>query len=376
MPPERKVKVKVCAPRPRPKNVQPQRPIETIEDLLTCKSYGDRVRAFMDRACSKTKKSTPFLTVFHCPEFSMKEIRNMSPSVRNKKPKGNEMDILDSKCILVPETNSVWYDKDGVKLMQYFPHLLMSQVRFLCPFTDYKRNPNRVKDLESVVTTLVAHHPPHPPGSQESRHASFKKWKAALSENTPCGVIRLTIHAQQGHPVPVWSPSVSAHLLGGTTGRAAASLMYRGSPVVEDLSEQLSIILAAMDPDMWQVYRQAYVAMSNLFPVRNIDPRPGIQCFIGHYLLINMPTTIHFDKGDPPDGWAAMVVLGRFTGNPNLCVPEIRVALPYNAGDVVFLRSWALKHYIRMFQGPRYVIVFSTSQQIFDWVKVVCSMPS
>ena len=44
-----------------------------------------------------------------------------------------------------------------------------------------------------------------------------------------------------------------------------------------------------MDPDMWQVYRQAYVAMSNLFPVRNIDPRPGIQCFIGHYLLINMP---------------------------------------------------------------------------------------
>ena len=118
-----------------------------------------------------------------------------------------------------------------------------------------------------------------------------------------------------------------SHLLGGTTGRAAASLMYRGSPVVEDLSEQLSIILAAMDPDMWQVYRQAYVAMSSLFPLRNMDPRAGIQCFVGHFLLINMPTTIHFDKGNPPDGWAAMVVLGEFTGNPNLCVPEIGVAI-------------------------------------------------
>src|ERR1700736_2289362 len=93
MPPERKVKV--CAPRPRPRNVQARRPIETIRELLACKSYGDRVRAYMGRACSNTMKSTPFLTVYHCPEFSMKEIRDLSSSVRIKKQKGNELTFLD-----------------------------------------------------------------------------------------------------------------------------------------------------------------------------------------------------------------------------------------------------------------------------------------
>jgi len=67
-----------------------------------------------------------------------------------------------------------------------------------------------------------------------------------------------------------------------------------------------------------------------------------------------------------------MVVLGAFKG-ANLCFPEISVALPYGAKDVVFVRSWALKHYIRKFEGERYVIVFSTSQHLFDWIDIVGS---
>ena len=83
-----------------------------------------------------------------------------------------------------------------------------------------------------------------------------------------------------------------------------------------------------------------------------------------------MLTTLHRDVLDPPDGWVAMVVLGNYE-NGELCLPDIGVALPYKARDVVFFRSWALKHFIRDFRGNRYVLVFSTSSSIFEWLKMV-----
>jgi hypothetical protein len=83
-----------------------------------------------------------------------------------------------------------------------------------------------------------------------------------------------------------------------------------------------------------------------------------------------MLKTYHYDDMDPPDGWVVMVVLGTIKG-ANLCFPEIGVALPYQTRDVVFVRSWALKHFIQRFEGKRYVIVFATSQHLFDWFEMV-----
>jgi hypothetical protein len=56
----------------------------------------------------------------------------------------------------------------------------------------------------------------------------------------------------------------------------------------------------------------------------------------------------------PPDGWVAMLVLGKFTRG-YLYIPDLGISLPYKAGDVVSFRSWALKHFISHFQGNRYV---------------------
>ena len=100
--------------------------------------------------------------------------------------------------------------------------------------------------------------------------------------------------------------------------------------------------------------------------LRDWDPT-NIQCFVGHYILYNILTTIHRDLKDPKSGWVGMVVLGDFRDG-NLCLPDIGVALPYQPGDLVFMRSWALQHFIRKYQGiERYVIVFSTPGSLFDW---------
>jgi hypothetical protein len=145
--------------------------------------------------------------------------------------------------------------------------------------------------------------------------------------------------------------------------------MFRSSQPIQELSEHISLIFAALDPAAWQRYRQTYLGLSEVYPLRSMD-HSSVQCFVGYYLLFNMLTTYHYDNKDPPDGWVVMVVLGTFKG-ANLCFPEIGVALPYQARDVVFVRSWALKHFIRLFEGNRYVIVFATSQHLFDWFEMV-----
>ena len=47
-----------------------------------------------------------------------------------------------------------------------------------------------------------------------------------------------------------------------------------------------------------------------------------------------------------------MVTFGSYQG-AHLCTSDLGISLPYKAGDVVFFRSWALKHFIRHFQGEQ-----------------------
>ena len=72
--------------------------------------------------------------------------------------------------------------------------------------------------------------------------------------------------------------------------------------------------------------------------------------FTGTYVLLNMRTTLHRDVSDPPLGWAAMATFGSYEGG-ELCIADVQVKLPYRPRDIVFLRAWALKHFITKFKG-------------------------
>jgi hypothetical protein len=98
-----------------------------------------------------------------------------------------------------------------------------------------------------------------------------------------------------------------------------------------------------------------------------------LHCFVGFHLVINMLTTIHRDVKEPPDGWVGMLVFGSYSDG-HFYLPDLGIILPYEAGDIVFIRSWALKHFISAYTGTqRYVIVFSTTQSIFDWLQNLAS---
>ena len=148
---------------------------------------------------------------------------------------------------------------------------------------------------------------------------------------------------------------------------------FRKSSVIRELSDHMSVLFASMDPVSWRKYWDAYIAMADQFILLNecnmdlAQKKNHIHCFVGFYLVINILTTIHRDVQDPPDGWVGMLVFGDYRGG-NRCIPDLGLALYYRPGDVVFMRSWALKHFITTYEGnQRYVIVFSTTRFIFNW---------
>ena len=287
------------------------------------------------------------LNIFHCRNISLVSMMNFPAS----NPSINSKQAIDERLPLADRKNTIWYDANWVKLVQYFPRMFS-------------------EGWEHVLTELrqlVQDHPPRRPPEKEKRSQLHDSWLQQLPPGTPSGVIRLTIHHQSQHCHD--RPLASHDLLSGTGIHTAASINFRRSPAIIDIADKISVLLAAVDPDTWKEYREVYVKMASYRMysyLRDWDPS-NIQCFVGHYILVNVLTTIHRDLKDPKEGWVAMLVLGNFAGG-NLCLPEMNVALPYQPGDVVFIRSWALQHFIRRYQGiERYVIVFSTPATLFNW---------
>ena len=208
-------------------------------------------------------------------------------------------------------------------------------------------DPKADEKIISAFQKLICSYPPNTPSPLEARTKSFKQWKQ--SHGGPCGIYRFTIHQQRGHPNQ--EPNYAAQFFGCGAQHTAAALGFRTSPVIHRLSEFISTVFAGIDPPAWAKYRETYVRAQDDYPLlRSLDP--PLQCFVGYYLLVNVLTTIHRDVKDPPDGWVAMAVFGNYK-NGELYLPDMKLSLSYKPRTVVFLRSWALRHFIGHFEGDR-----------------------
>ncbi|RPA88375.1 hypothetical protein L873DRAFT_1605201, partial [Choiromyces venosus 120613-1] len=78
-------------------------------------------------------------------------------------------------------------------------------------------------------------------------------------------------------------------------------------------------------------------------------------------LVINANTNNHKDLEDVCHGWCAIVPLGDFEGG-DACFPELGVRIACPPGSIIFMRSYAVEHYIGSFVGNRYSIVHFTHQ--------------
>ena len=269
---------------------------------------------------------------------------------------------LIAQCNLVPRQNAVWYDIDGHKLVHYLPHLYTSNALS-----------SLVKELEQLLRIF----PPQKPTSYKKRSTKYEEWSIHLGSNVPTGVIRLNYHHQLGHSYEPSSPSTD--FLADPAYETTSTIDFRKSIIIRDLSDLMSLLFASIDPISWRKYRDTYIQMEEkvtLLKECNTDSkskRKLIHCFVGFHLVINMLTIIHQDVKELPDGWVGMLVFGNYK-NGHLCLSDLGIALPYEAGDIVFIRSWALKYFITAYKGTqRYIIVFSTTKSIFDWLQTLTS---
>jgi hypothetical protein len=252
-------------------------------------------------------------------------------------------------CQLLSRINHRLLDRDGNNLVQYIPQFI---------------KPNHHDDLISAINNLRAIIPPFPPSSKWKRFDLSSK-STSTSENP--GYYFYGVHHELGHQME--PPVLSIHWAAKTCRGTAAGEAFRSSTAFTKLSTELSLIFHALDKDYWLTYREAYKNIAeSIIKLQTVD-RCKIQAFMGVYVLVDLRTEPPVDMMDPPEGWAAMVVLGKFEGGP-LYLPDLKTAVPHQSCDVTFLRARLLQHFIGDYSGERYVLVFTTSTTIFKWLKM------
>ncbi|TPX53313.1 hypothetical protein PhCBS80983_g06320 [Powellomyces hirtus] len=93
------------------------------------------------------------------------------------------------------------------------------------------------------------------------------------------------------------------------------------------------------------------------------------QCNVSFPMLVinaGMPSfQRHRDKKDPALGWCAIVPLGDFTDG-DFGLPNLNLRLNVRARDILFLRPYALEHFVYPCKGSWYSLVFVMHQAIID----------
>jgi hypothetical protein len=124
------------------------------------------------------------MNIYHT-QFSLRAaMRSLSNT--NETIDDSTLSALTQQCVLVPgDRNGVWYDRDGLKLVHYFPSLYKTE---------------SLQHLLIQLHNLLHVFPPSRPALYEKRSTKYQEWSEQLGPDVPTGVIRLTYHHQQGHP--------------------------------------------------------------------------------------------------------------------------------------------------------------------------------
>ena len=157
-------------------------------------------------------------------------------------------------------------------------------------------------------------------------------------------------------------------------GPAQACSSQEARAALQELSKDLRQLTQTVEklfqtflPDEHAKYTLAYNGIYNTFHGKGnrdaVDSAFGI--FTSRSFIINVNTNNHKDLEDVCQGWCAIVASGGFSGG-DACFPQLGVKMDCPPGSVVFLRSYAVEHYIGSYVGNRYSVVHFTHQTVHD----------
>ncbi|GBG84705.1 hypothetical protein CBR_g39081 [Chara braunii] len=137
---------------------------------------------------------------------------------------------------------------------------------------------------------------------------------------------------------------------------------------LDHANQVLTGIFEYFEPDMFLEYREA---IETLPPDRKVlftgTSDKGVWC--DRVVRINKNTHCHRELRDRKDGFSFMFTIGKFDGG-DLCLPKLKLRIPFGSGSVIMLRSALLEHFVCPWEGEyRYQFTYSTHQDIFDWAR-------
>ncbi|KAJ3010441.1 hypothetical protein HKX48_007398 [Thoreauomyces humboldtii] len=139
------------------------------------------------------------------------------------------------------------------------------------------------------------------------------------------------------------------------------------SDAFNELSLLTSFLLDAFDPVKAFEYRTAFEAMApecTGFWARC----PTNTTFPSLVIVANDQVHPHRDLKDVKDGWCAITCLGSFEGGAS-CLPDLGIKFPFQPGDVLMIRSFALEHFVEQWQGKEwFTMVQFMHQLVFNGV--------
>jgi hypothetical protein len=116
---------------------------------------------------------------------------------------------------------------------------------------------------------------------------------------------------------------------------------------------------------------ELYIKIAKALPKQHIDlnrnnPYPvEFGCWPSRSIVLNSPTAAHRDLDDACWGFCCIVPQGSFTGG-YLCLPTLGIKVYCPPGTIIFLRSYALPHYVSDFSGTRISFISFMHQEVVD----------
>jgi hypothetical protein len=174
----------------------------------------------------------------------------------------------------------------------------------------------------------------------------------------PYGVYHFCLWKKQGYPNS--DPLCSAHIC--NRGSERLNLVFDFFQAIAPLIQTVGILFASVDRELYQKYFDTYNAWckNKIYQVFQVADR---ACFLGLAVLRNARVGPHKDNNDIKDGWVAMFCFGKWDGG-ELVVPALKVKIPFQQGDMIFMRSAVFEHWVQPFAGHRTSFVFFTKKEM------------
>ncbi|KAJ3175108.1 hypothetical protein HDU87_006505 [Geranomyces variabilis] len=129
----------------------------------------------------------------------------------------------------------------------------------------------------------------------------------------------------------------------------AAVSKFLSSDAVQKLALLTGHLFESLDNVAAQTYRRAF---DNMIPAFKAfwAQCPTNTTFAMLAIVANHRVDCHRDLKDAKDGWCVITCLGSFD-NGNAVLPDMGIKVPFSPGDVLFVRSFALHHYVEQWTG-------------------------